>query len=40
MDLELSKKRVLITGASIGIGLAMAKKFLDEDANVIIVSRG
>lgn len=40
MDLELSNKRVLITGASMGIGLAMAKKFLDEGANVLIVSRG
>lgn len=40
MDLELSNKRVLITGASMGIGLATAKRFLNEGANVLIVSRG
>ena len=32
-------KTVLVTGGSSGIGLAIAKKFLDEKANVIITGR-
>jgi NAD(P)-dependent dehydrogenase (short-subunit alcohol dehydrogenase family) len=39
MDLELKGKRVLITGASKGIGLACAAHFLREGAGVCIVSR-
>lgn len=39
MDLELEGKRVLITGASKGIGLACAAHFLREGARVCIVSR-
>lgn len=35
----LSSERILITGGSSGIGLAMAKKFVSEGANVIISGR-
>ncbi len=40
MELGLKDKRVLITGASRGIGAAMAGHFLQEEAQAIIVSRG
>ena len=40
MNLELNNKKVLITGASRGIGLAIAKGFLQEKAKTCIVSRG
>jgi len=40
MELGLQGKNVLITGGSQGIGAAIAHRFLDEDANVFIVSRG
>jgi len=36
----LSGKRVLITGASQGLGLVMAKAFLNEGASVMICARG
>ena len=39
MDMGLSGKRVLITGASKGIGLACAKAFAAEGANLQIASR-
>jgi len=40
MNLELGNKRCLITGASQGIGAAIAERFLLENADVMIVSRG
>jgi 3-oxoacyl-[acyl-carrier protein] reductase len=40
MDLGLSGKRVLITGSSQGIGRATALSFLEEGADIIMVSRG
>ena len=40
MNLELNSKKVLITGASRGIGLAIAKGFLQENARTCLVSRG
>ena len=38
MDLHLNQKKVLITGGSKGIGYACAELFLEEGAEVIIVS--
>ena len=40
MDLNLNNKKVLITGASKGIGLAVAESFLQEGAKTCLVSRG
>ncbi|HEX4552618.1 MAG TPA: short-chain dehydrogenase/reductase [Xanthobacteraceae bacterium] len=40
MDLGLKGRRVLVTGGSQGIGLAVARGFLDEGAKVTIVARG
>jgi len=39
MDLGLENRVVLITGGSVGIGLAVAKEFLEEKAEVIICAR-
>lgn len=39
MDLGLTAKRVLIAGASRGIGLAMAEAFLQEGARVAMIAR-
>jgi 3-oxoacyl-[acyl-carrier protein] reductase len=40
MDLDLDNKKVLITGASRGIGLTIAESFLQEGAKSCLVSRG
>ena len=40
MNLNLNSKKILITGSSRGIGLAIAKSFLQEDAKTCLVSRG
>ncbi len=40
MDLELKGKKAIISGASRGIGLAIAHKFLDEGASVGFFARG
>jgi 3-oxoacyl-[acyl-carrier protein] reductase len=40
MNLNLNSKKVLITGSSRGIGLAVAESFLQEGTKTCIVSRG
>jgi NAD(P)-dependent dehydrogenase (short-subunit alcohol dehydrogenase family) len=39
MNDEMQDKRVIVTGASSGIGRATAKRFLDEGASVALVGR-
>ncbi|WP_033338352.1 SDR family NAD(P)-dependent oxidoreductase [Catenuloplanes japonicus] len=39
MDLQLTGKRVLVTGASKGLGLAIVTAFLGEGAEVVAVAR-
>ncbi|OYX12263.1 MAG: short-chain dehydrogenase, partial [Rhizobiales bacterium 32-66-8] len=39
MDLSLSGRRVLVTGASKGIGAACAKAFLAEGCSVVLAAR-
>ncbi len=40
MNLDLKNRRVLVAGASRGIGLAMARAFLAEGCKVILIARG
>ena len=40
MDLGLKGRRVLVSGGSRGIGLAIARQFLDEGASVAFFARG
>ena len=40
MNLNLDNKKVLITGASRGIGLAVSESFLQEGAKTFLISRG
>jgi 3-oxoacyl-[acyl-carrier protein] reductase len=40
VDLKIKGKKCIITGASRGIGLAIAINFIEEGADVVIVSRG
>jgi NAD(P)-dependent dehydrogenase (short-subunit alcohol dehydrogenase family) len=40
MDLYLKDKRVLVTGASRGIGLAISRALLEEGAKVAMMARG
>jgi NAD(P)-dependent dehydrogenase (short-subunit alcohol dehydrogenase family) len=39
MDLQLAGKAVLITGGSMGLGLALAERLLEEGANVGLMAR-
>ena len=40
MNIDLSNKRVIVTGASRGIGLAIARAFAAEGARVAVCARG
>ncbi|MEA2444073.1 MAG: hypothetical protein QOJ12_1365, partial [Thermoleophilales bacterium] len=40
MDLGLSGKTCVVTGASSGIGLATARELVGEGARVLLVARG
>src|ERR1700722_953772 len=38
-DMDMTEKVVVVTGASMGIGEAIAKRFADEGASVVLLSR-
>ena len=40
MNLGISDRLALVTGASVGIGFAIAKELIENDASVVIVARG
>ena len=40
MDLGLQGHRVIVSGATRGIGLAIARRFAREGANVLVTGRG
>jgi 3-oxoacyl-[acyl-carrier protein] reductase len=40
MNLGISDRVAVVTGASAGIGFAIAKKFIENHAAVVIVARG
>lgn len=40
MDLELTGKTVVITGASVGIGLGVARAFAKQGSNLVMAARG
>jgi 7-alpha-hydroxysteroid dehydrogenase len=39
MSFSISGKTAIVTGAAHGVGLAIARQFVDEGANVVFVDR-